>query len=138
MIFFYNLLLFSFFYFIFYQFSKLINLFDYPNADKIHKVKVPPIGGLIICATILCNIFLFEIDSEIINLINIASLMIIIGVIDDKFNINPYSRLVYQVFCACLVVIFFLRIETLGYYYLLGELKLNVYFLSLSNLKISS
>ena len=76
----------------------MINLFDYPNEDKIHKVKVPPIGGLIISATILCNIFLFEIDSEIINLINIASLMIIIGVIDDKFNINPYSRLIYQIF----------------------------------------
>lgn len=131
MIFFYNLLLFSFFYFIFVQFSRLINLYDYPDIDKIHKVKIPPIGGLIISATILSNIFLFELDSEIINLINIASLMIIIGVIDDKFNINPYSRLIYQVFCACLVVFFFLRIETLGYYYLLGDLKLNVYFLSI-------
>ena len=88
MIYLLNIFIFSFYYFLFQRICRLTNLYDYPEKNKIHVVKIAPIGGLIICSTLLTNHYFFGFDSVFMNILYIASLIIIIGVIDDKYNIK--------------------------------------------------
>ena len=129
MIYIFNFLIFSFFYFFYQLFCKYINLYDYPNEKKIHSKKIAPVGGLIIGSTILINHLIFGFNSDFIPIIYISSLFIIIGVIDDKYNLNANIRLIYQFLCSSILVIFFLKIESFGNYPIVGEITFNRYIL---------
>ncbi len=78
--------------------ANYLNLFDKPNQRKIQKQKIPLIGGLLLW--IFFGLFLgvsILINSE--NLIFLkfflfSSLFFLVGIIDDKFNLNPNLRLI--------------------------------------------
>jgi len=126
-----NFIIFSFFYLFFNKISEYLNFFDHPNIKKIHSQKIAPIGGLIIMATVTSNLVFLNINSDFNNFIMISLFIILIGLLDDKYNINPYARLLYQVFWSSVLVIFFLRVETLGNYPFFGNLSLNIYLLNI-------
>ena len=129
MIYIFSFLIFSFFYFFYQLFCKYINLYDYPNENKIHSKKIAPVGGLIIGSTILLNHLIFGFNSDFIPIIYISLLLIIIGVIDDKYNLNANIRLLSQFLCSGILVIYFLKIDTFGNYPILGEITFNKYIL---------
>jgi len=87
--------------------SSIINIFDNPNNElKIHIIKTPLIGGIIIYLNIIVILiyqyftseqFLFLNNnlSTINNSYSLLSLLtcyFILGLIDDKINLNPYLR----------------------------------------------
>ena len=82
-------------------------LFDQPNSRKSHNTKIVRIGGL----SIIFSIFLTLTILYIFNFLNINNtieyknfsliffgsiLFFIIGIYDDKFNLSPYRRLIFQ------------------------------------------
>jgi UDP-GlcNAc:undecaprenyl-phosphate GlcNAc-1-phosphate transferase len=87
----------------FEYYSKLFNIYDNPdNVRKLHKKKIPLLGGLIILINILFLLFIsslnltdikFFIDDRYYISFFLPILFIFfIGLYDDKFILNPYSK----------------------------------------------
>lgn len=102
---------------IFYNYlAKIVNVYDIPNKRKIHKVKTPIIGGIILLINFISLLILFEfgaIDNLTINAIfknklnyflfsSSLLLIFLIGFIDDKIDIKPNLKL----FCLALLISF--------------------------------
>lgn len=79
-------------------------LVDSPDNRKQHNGNIPLIGGLAIYIATLTSVTLFVENSQNINLLLISmSLMVFIGALDDKYDLNAKLRLVAQVLIACVL-----------------------------------
>ncbi|PSV22738.1 undecaprenyl-phosphate alpha-N-acetylglucosaminyl 1-phosphate transferase [Photobacterium leiognathi subsp. mandapamensis] len=87
--------------------AKRVGLVDKPNQRKTHEGLVPLVGGLSICIVLVQ--FLFYNDS-IINYSGLYSLsiiiLVIVGVIDDKYDLNFKVRLFVQAILSFLMIHF--------------------------------
>lgn len=105
--------------------SKKLNLLDIPNKRKIHKFSVPYTGGIIISLTFLFAVYISNFNIDYLNLILSTSFVIAIsGFIDDKYNLNPGTKLVLQLFPIYFLVDQNLTLNDLGSYEYLGLLSL--------------
>lgn len=83
---------------IFSKISYIFNLVDMPNKRKKHLKPTAFTGGLILSFIYIASIFIFEINSEKLNLtLSFAFLITIVGFIDDKYNLNFYTKLSLQI-----------------------------------------
>lgn len=88
---------------IFRKIAILLNITDKPSARKIHTKPKPYLGGLAIfvSAVICINIFGSQIFySSNTKLVIAAFLLVIVGVIDDKFDLPSYLKLGFQFLIA--------------------------------------
>lgn len=105
--------------------SYKLNLIDYPNKRKIHSKGTIFTGGIALSIGLVFSVFLNDIYSNNLNLIlSIGFLISMVGLIDDKFNLNAGSKLSLQI-----IPIFYLTIiqnfylNNLGdYYYFIIDL----------------
>lgn len=116
---------------ILYNLSFKLKLLDYPNDRKIHSKPIPIIGGLLIFFSIFINTFFFNFNFHLNIFIYFSSIIIILGLLDDIFEINPYIRLLLQIVSSLFIVYYSIHITSLGDYYLF-----NKYLFSINNLKI--
>lgn len=82
-----------------------IGLVDKPNARKKHLGDVPLIGGIALYFTVMivCQIFLPK--SQLINLYLIScSFMVLIGTLDDFYDVSAKPRLLAQFLIASILV----------------------------------
>jgi UDP-GlcNAc:undecaprenyl-phosphate/decaprenyl-phosphate GlcNAc-1-phosphate transferase len=80
-------------------------LVDRPNARKQHKGDVPLVGGLAIYAAILFSSFLFvNFDTNYKLYLISTSFIVLIGVLDDFYDLDAGLRLVAQFLIASLMV----------------------------------
>lgn len=92
--------------------SKLINIYDHPNSRKIHKKKIPLIGGFLFFLSIIfyaCfNQFQINYTDDFINLFLILFLIIffVIGLIDDKFELSSINKTLLFFFFLFFLVYF--------------------------------
>lgn len=92
--------------------SKLINIYDHPNSRKIHKKKIPLIGGFLFFLSIIfyaCfNQFQINYTDNFINLFLILFLIIffVIGLIDDKFELSSINKTLLFFFFLFFLVYF--------------------------------
>jgi UDP-GlcNAc:undecaprenyl-phosphate/decaprenyl-phosphate GlcNAc-1-phosphate transferase len=104
-LFFLNLLIFI----NFNKLAKIINIYDKPDNNlKLHKIKTPILGGIILLINYICfiiyqiiflNDFLFiQIDlykiREIIGIIILIFGFLFLGLYDDKYNLSPTKKLI--------------------------------------------
>lgn len=84
----------------FINFTKIasyVNIYDIPNKRKIHINPVPPLGGIlffinfiyIFCVSKISGIQVFYFDDIFIIF---SSLIFILGLVDDKKNLNPFLK----------------------------------------------
>jgi len=78
-----------------------INLIDDPKKNKqpkvTHQYPVPRGGGLATFAAIFVSSLLFlPIDRHLMAILAGAVLITFLGLLDDKFNLNPYLRIITQ------------------------------------------
>lgn len=94
------------------------NLTDIPNVRKIHKHNVPYTGGFAIILGLLVSQKMFEINTVELNLIiSISFLMMLVGLIDDKYKLNAGNKFILQIFPIFYLIIFQdLNINNLGNY----------------------
>jgi len=79
-------------------FAKKYGLIDDPRKNKhpkvIHKYPTPRGGGLAIFLGILIAACIFvPLDKHLIAILSGAFVVVVMGILDDKYNLNPYLRL---------------------------------------------
>ncbi len=72
----------------------------------------------------LVSIFLFRPEIKLLNIFLIGAGIVVVGLIDDKYDLNPYARFVLQIGAASLVVLFGLQIDYINHPLGLGVLSL--------------
>jgi len=92
------------------KFAWKFGLIDDPNKNKhpkvIHKVPTPRGGGLAIFISIFISSLLFlPLDTHLLAILIGAIIILIVGLLDDKFNLSPYLRLVLQFISASIPVL---------------------------------
>ena len=97
----------SFFvFFIVAKISYKLKLIDLPNKRKIHKSPTAYTGGMALSLIYLFSIFLFEIYFNKLNLIlSTGFLIAIVGLIDDKYNLNVGGKLSLQIITIIYLVL---------------------------------
>jgi len=77
----------------------------YPRADRWHKNPTALMGGIAIyLAFLVTSIWFGLLNRNFLGLFAGASLLFIIGLIDDKIRITPYFKLFVQIIAACIPV----------------------------------
>ena len=85
------------------------NLVDNPKKRKhpahLYKKTIPRAGGIPIYLAILSSSLIFlPLDLPLKGIISGLTLMVIVGILDDRFDLNPYLRLITCFLAAGLVV----------------------------------
>ncbi len=75
-----------------------LGIIDDPKKNRspkvIHTYPVPRGGGIpIFFALLTCSLIFLPIDKHLIGILIGAAILIIMGTLDDKYNLNPYLRL---------------------------------------------
>lgn len=114
------------FLFLFRKVAKRINLVDRPNERKLHQGMVPLVGGISIYFTLMLALWLKQellLNSDIYVLC--ASVLVIMGAIDDKYDVDYRIRLVVQILISCAMIFGAgLSLKSLGGIFLGFELTL--------------
>ena len=107
-------------FFVIAKLSHRLNLLDYPTKRKSHSKPIPFTGGLCLSLIYLFSIKIFELESNELNLIlSFSFLMMLVGLIDDKYNLNVGGKLCLQIMpIAFLIFVGQLYLTSLGDYYL--------------------
>ena len=101
------------------SFSKKEGLVDIPNERKIHKKPVSRIGGVAIwSSTMLTFLFLvllscYPYGSLVSGLLVGGSLMFLLGLIDDIYNLDAKFKLINQILIVTMVYFLGVRFDTI-------------------------
>lgn len=93
------------------SFANKFGLVDDPRKTNhpkvIHTYPVPRAGGFsIFIAVFLTSTLFLPIDKHIVGILLGSIVLTILGLLDDKYNLNPYKRLLVQFFAAGIPIIF--------------------------------
>jgi UDP-GlcNAc:undecaprenyl-phosphate/decaprenyl-phosphate GlcNAc-1-phosphate transferase len=91
------------------KFAKRLKIMDDPKRNKhpkvIHTKPIPRGGGIPIYIAILISSLMFiPIDNHLISILIGAGIIFVMGFLDDRYNLNPYVRLIVG-FIAALIPI---------------------------------
>ena len=104
--------------------AKYYNIYDVPDKiRKFHLIPVPLTGGLILISNFLfINYYTNQLEFYFLILIGVF----IVGVFDDKFNLNPNKKLIYILILSIITVIVFpeLQLKSLRFAFI-PDLELN-------------
>lgn len=92
------------------KFARKIGIIDDPTKSRhpkvIHTYPVPRGGGLAIFFAVLISTLLFlPLDKHLKGILAGATIVVVLGLLDDKFDINPYIRLFVQFIAASAPII---------------------------------
>lgn len=106
-----------------------VNLTDKPNARKVHEQPVPLIGGISIAIVLISVLMLspnfMVIAKKYLPILSCGFILLLVGVIDDKTDLNAKLKLVIQFCLAAIVVHNGTRI--MGFYGFLGINEIPIY-----------
>ncbi len=90
-----------------------LGIIDVPkDARRMHKDSVPMLGGLAIyLGTVVAALIFLNFDTTLVAGFAGATIIFVLGVFDDRFDIPAWIKLVVQLVAASIPVIFGLRIE---------------------------
>ncbi|HIF9071221.1 TPA: UDP-N-acetylglucosamine--undecaprenyl-phosphate N-acetylglucosaminephosphotransferase [Photobacterium damselae] len=83
--------------FIMRKVAKKIGLVDKPNARKLHQGVIPLVGGISVYISLLAGLLLFlPISLNLYLYLSCAAILIVLGALDDYFDVSFKIRLVIQ------------------------------------------
>lgn len=91
--------------FFFRKLAKKINLVDRPNERKKHVGVIPLVGGISIYITLMCALWFEQkllVNSDVYVLC--ASVLVMMGAIDDKYDVDYRVRFVVQILISCAMI----------------------------------
>lgn len=91
------------------SFIRKIGLLDDPKTHKhpgiIHKKITPRGGGIpLFIGTALTGIFFLPLSETVVTLFTAGFIALLIGILDDKYDISPYVRFIGNILVALIVV----------------------------------
>ena len=101
------------------EFSQKEGLVDLPNERKIHKLPISRLGGVAIWTSamltflVLVLLSYYPYGSLLSGIILGGSLMFLLGLIDDIYNLNAKFKLVIQLLVATIVYLLGVQIDTI-------------------------
>jgi UDP-GlcNAc:undecaprenyl-phosphate GlcNAc-1-phosphate transferase len=106
-----------------------INLVDAPDARKLHDGNVPLVGGLSIFLGVASALLFFPVFGQQITALMVAAVLIlVIGLLDDHYDIKVRYRLFTQFMAAVVITIGGgMMIETLGVFGSEGSFQLGIF-----------
>ena len=108
--------------------AKKFNFLDYPSERKKHSKPTPYVGGLALSFGFLFLYYSLNINQLFINLILLSAfLMSLIGLLDDKFDLNPFVKLFLQSIPVVILISKGLYLSDLGEYEIIGKIGLGYY-----------
>jgi UDP-GlcNAc:undecaprenyl-phosphate GlcNAc-1-phosphate transferase len=79
---------------------------DYPNERKIHQTPTPLLGGIAIYLAFLCAVAAnFIVSKEVAGILVGGSILVLVGIIDDRNGLSASLRLIAQVGAASIVIV---------------------------------
>lgn len=85
--------------------AKKLNIVDKPDARKVHSHVMPRLGGLAIYIAFLAGYLYMSTIIELpISIMVGATIIMLVGFIDDKFQIKPWQKLLGQLIAAIVVL----------------------------------
>jgi UDP-GlcNAc:undecaprenyl-phosphate/decaprenyl-phosphate GlcNAc-1-phosphate transferase len=104
-----------------------IDLVDRPGGRKTHHGEVPVVGGVAMFIGVVVGLGLLPVHALSEGVVSAAfGILVLIGLLDDRFSLSPWLRLLVHIGVA--VLLFKLagcRIETLGNAFGLGDIRLS-------------
>jgi UDP-GlcNAc:undecaprenyl-phosphate GlcNAc-1-phosphate transferase len=99
-------------------FGKKTGIMDAPDSDRKHHVNPTPLtGGLAIyCAFVICIMINFQFSLQMKAILVASSLVFFVGLLDDRFSLPAWVRLVAQFGAAALLIAFDVRISFIPVY----------------------
>lgn len=92
-----------------------LNILDIPNQRKVNKVPIPRIGGLgIVIGTTLGLLYLHPVYEQFFEISLGALIIIITGILDDKFSLSPMIKLLGQIIPAMILIFAGIDIERIS------------------------
>ena len=104
--------------------ARRIKLVDIPSNRKNHKINANLIGGLILILNFILLVFVLDFDKSLNSLLSYSVLVGLIGLVDDKYNLNVTKKLILLFFPIILIVLEGQVLENLGKYNFIGILNL--------------
>lgn len=95
---------------------------DQPSERKVHREPVPSLGGIAIYLGLISGIFiqLFKTNGQLEGNLDLwgiifgATFILLIGVIDDVFDVRPWVKLIGQIIAGLILISVGVRIEFIG------------------------
>ena len=97
MIYFITPILFIFILALLIRVSAYIGFIDIPSKRKVHHYNTPLVGGLSIYITLFSLSFVVSNENFDFIILYSSCLIVLLGIIDDRFQISPYLRLIFQI-----------------------------------------
>lgn len=93
-----------------------IGAIDIPRDNRrMHKKPIPRIGGLAIFLSFLITCLLFcNIDHQLMTVLCGSMLMVMLGVLDDIYSLNPWLKLIWQLGVALATVLSGIKIDQIN------------------------
>jgi len=109
--------------------AKRYGFIDLPDPRKVHSRIMPRLGGLAMAVTLIISFLIHvSLSKEILGFILGAIMICFVGILDDKFSLNPKLKYLLQVLpCASFVVTSGIYIRSLGDLLGFGELQLGAF-----------
>ena len=105
-----------------------IGAVDKPNERKVHTKIMPRMGGLAIYLSFFAVLFLsHEMTMQHIGLLTGGTVLVLVGIIDDKTDMPAKIKLLGQIFAACIVVVSGVRVEFMTNFILGGVFPLYIF-----------
>jgi UDP-GlcNAc:undecaprenyl-phosphate GlcNAc-1-phosphate transferase len=105
-----------------------IGAVDKPNERKVHTKIMPRMGGLAIYLSFFAVLFLsHEMTMQHIGLLTGGTVLVLVGIIDDKADMPAKIKLLGQIFAACIVVAAGVRVEFMTNFILGGVFPLYIF-----------
>ncbi|HIU64607.1 MAG TPA: undecaprenyl/decaprenyl-phosphate alpha-N-acetylglucosaminyl 1-phosphate transferase [Candidatus Avacidaminococcus intestinavium] len=101
-----------------------IGAVDKPDERKVHTRVMPRLGGLAIFVAFLLSVVVtMGITNDVLGILLGSLAIVVVGILDDKYQLPAKVKLLGQIGAACILVLFDIRIEWLnnpvgGYFYL--------------------
>ncbi|MCC6372229.1 MAG: undecaprenyl/decaprenyl-phosphate alpha-N-acetylglucosaminyl 1-phosphate transferase [Bacteroidia bacterium] len=94
-----------------------VNLVDVPNKRKVHSSPIPLVGGIAIALSsvtaLLLSSQLLPMVKNYMGLIISGSVIFVMGIVDDRFDIKAKYKLIIQLACAYTISSYGVRISSL-------------------------
>jgi UDP-GlcNAc:undecaprenyl-phosphate GlcNAc-1-phosphate transferase len=105
-----------FLFFIGLKFAKKYNFLDIQNVRKLHDQPTSYLGGLIIFLSYIFIAIIVKFNSNIEYIIIFGSFSILVGLVDDKYNLRASTKFFITLFPIIYLVINGYNLNDLGYY----------------------